>query len=250
MRYEILGPVRLIGAHQVVPIETAKIQTVLETLLICHDQIVSVDRLVTEIWGEAPPRRATGGIQVYIYHVRKLVSRVSGGRQPVVTKPSGYLLQLGSDELDLVDFQASVDEGKAAYYASDFERAISCFQRALTLCRGSLLDETRAGPLARGFALRVEETRLEVLELTVSASLALRRYQEAVALLSSLVSEHPLHESFYQKLMVALLHSGRRADALKVYQSARHTLMSELGLEPSLPLRELQHRILTADDAR
>ncbi|GAA3078759.1 hypothetical protein GCM10020000_75430 [Streptomyces olivoverticillatus] len=50
--------------------------------------------------------------------------------------------------------------------------------------------------------------------------------------------------------MVALHHSGRRGEALGVYQRLRGTLMRELGLEPSAGLRRLQHAILTAAPER
>ncbi|WP_310592295.1 BTAD domain-containing putative transcriptional regulator, partial [Streptomyces aurantiacus] len=40
--------------------------------------------------------------------------------------------------------------------------------------------------------------------------------------------------------------SGRRGEALEVYQRLRATLVRDLGLEPSMGLRRLQHSILHA----
>ncbi|MEV8537183.1 BTAD domain-containing putative transcriptional regulator, partial [Streptomyces sp. NPDC051211] len=44
----------------------------------------------------------------------------------------------------------------------------------------------------------------------------------------------------------ALHRSGRRGEALDVYQRLRATLVRELGLEPSAALRGLQRSILMA----
>jgi hypothetical protein len=44
--------------------------------------------------------------------------------------------------------------------------------------------------------------------------------------------------------MLALYRSGRQADALAAYQSARQVLIDELGIEPGPALRELEQAIL------
>ncbi len=47
--------------------------------------------------------------------------------------------------------------------------------------------------------------------------------------------------------MLALYRSGRHADALEVYRAGRKTLSEELGLDPSLELKELEAKILRQD---
>jgi DNA-binding SARP family transcriptional activator len=53
-----------------------------------------------------------------------------------------------------------------------------------------------------------------------------------------------LREELRGLLMQALYRGGRQADALAVYDTGRRMLRDELGLEPSLALRELQQRLL------
>jgi DNA-binding SARP family transcriptional activator len=47
--------------------------------------------------------------------------------------------------------------------------------------------------------------------------------------------------------MTAFYRSGRQAEALEVYQDARHALVDELGIEPGPELHELERAILRHD---
>ena len=82
-------------------------------------------------------------------------------------------------------------------------------------------------------ATRLEELRRTVLALRIEADLQLGRHQEIIGELTSLVNAEPTREDFCAKLMIALYRSGRRADALGVYQRIRSALVDELGLDPA-----------------
>src|SRR5262249_5493971 len=62
--------------------------------------------------------------------------------------------------------------------------------------------------------------------------------------LEGIVAAHPLREHFWAQLMLALARSGRRAEALRAYQSVRRVLGEELGLEPSEELQRLERQIV------
>lgn len=248
MRYEILGPLRVADGNVHSFISARKIETVLALLLIRSDQVVLPEQLIAELWGGRPPRRAAAGLHVYISQLRKFLHRPSRPDSPVITKPSGYLLRPGSDELDFQLFLRWVDDGRVHFRDRRWEEAIFCLEKGLELWRGQVLGDIR-GPIIDGFVAWLTEVRMECLEMLVEAQLQMGRHRELVGRLYSLTAENPLREAFYRQLMLALYRSERQADALKAYQTARRTLIAELGLEPCRALRELQQAIL-ADDGR
>jgi SARP family transcriptional regulator, regulator of embCAB operon len=248
VRYEILGPLRVVEENGSSFISARKIEVLLAVLLIRADQVVTSDQLMVEIWGDRLPRRATAGLQVYISQLRKFLCRPDRMGSPIVTRPPGYLLSIGSDEFDLSLFQQLAAEGRTNARAARHQEASACFEQALALWRGPVLDEMRIGPIVEGFVTWLEEMRMECIDMLVDSQLELGRHRELVGSLYALSVEYPLRETFYRQLMLALYRSERKADALKVYQSARKMLNDELGLEPCRMLKDLQQAILVADD--
>ncbi len=61
--------------------------------------------------------------------------------------------------------------------------------------------------------------------------------------------EHPYRERLRGQLMLALYRTGRQAEALAAYRAARSALVDELGIEPSVELRQLHEAILVQDGA-
>jgi DNA-binding SARP family transcriptional activator len=78
----------------------------------------------------------------------------------------------------------------------------------------------------------------------------LGRHHELIGRLYALTTDFPHSETFCRLLMLALFRSDCRADALKVYESARRKLHEELGLEPGRALRDTQQAILLDVDNR
>lgn len=247
MRYEMLGPLRIIDDGDPMFIGARKVELLLAALLIRADQVVSADQLMTELWGDSLPRRATAGVYVYISELRKFLSR-SGRPSPVMTRPPGYMLRMGTDELDCQAFRELMSLGRSFSRAHCDEEAAECFEAALGLWRGPVLTDLGGGPIVSGFVTWLSEERMECLELLMESRLRRGGHRELVGRLYSLAAEYPLRESFYRQLMLALYRCERRADALTVYQSARRVLNEELGLEPCRALRDTHQAILTGDD--
>ena len=61
------------------------------------------------------------------------------------------------------------------------------------------------------------------------------------------MEEHPLHESWWSLLALALYRCGRQGDALDAVRRARGVLADELGVDPGRRLRDLEEAMLTHD---
>ncbi|WP_368862479.1 BTAD domain-containing putative transcriptional regulator [Frankia sp. Mgl5] len=248
MRYEILGPLRVMNGDQRVNLSAPKVTVLLAALLARPRQVVASDLLITEIWKDDPPRRATATLQVYVSQLRKLLTCPLSRECPIITRSPGYLLLVEPEAVDLHLFERRMADGRQHARAGHHRQAADLFASALTVWRGNALGDLREGPIVDAFVTRLEESRLECIEMMMEAGLRSGCHRELVGQLFELTLEHPMRESFYRQLMIALYRSERQADALRVYQRARQILADELGIEPGRPLREIQRGILADDD--
>ncbi|WP_187438741.1 BTAD domain-containing putative transcriptional regulator [Streptomyces sp. sk2.1] len=221
----------------------------LATLLVRANEIVSVDGLIDELWGENPPRTATTTLQVYVSQLRKLLHEADAefGRDALVTRPPGYELRIDPAQLDLTVFEELHGRGREVMERQDYRAAADLQRQALGLWRGPLLSDTPHGPLLDATAVRLAEVRTAALEQCIRAELHLGRHRELIGELQSVVAELPLREEFHAHLMVALYRSGRQADALQVFGRLRRGLVDELAIEPGRSLQALHQRILVGD---
>jgi DNA-binding SARP family transcriptional activator len=248
MRYEILGPVRVISGDRSAPINARKIQVLLVSLLSSANRFVSTDQIIADIWGHRIPRRALAGVYVYISQLRKTLDRIAASDLGILTGPEGYLLRTQEGDLDSDSFLRKVEAGRAYTKEGCYELAASSFDDALGHWRGPLSWGRDCGPNVEAFEAYLTETRLESLEMLIEARLDLGCHRELAGQLYTLVAEHPLRETFWRQLILALYRSDCKADALRTYASARRILLDELGLEPCRSLQRLHLGILADDE--
>ncbi|HEX3782541.1 MAG TPA: AfsR/SARP family transcriptional regulator [Pseudonocardiaceae bacterium] len=252
LRYRILGPLEVYFGERNLAPSAAKVLTVLAFLLVHANEVLTVTDLTEELWGDCPPRRSKAAIQTYVYQLRRLFARLaeeSGGpyQDELTTRGNGYLLRIDPSALDLNLLEERKRLGRRALAAGDNRSAADLFRQCLDLWRGHALADVDCGPALELEIARLEECRVNTAELKLEADLRLGQHDSAVGQLARLTSQYPLRESFQAQFMLALYRSGRRADALSAFDRLRHTLASELGVDPSPRVQRLHSRILTAD---
>ncbi len=244
LEFRVLGPLEVELDGNAVDLGAAKQRALLAVLLIHANEVVPVDRLIDDLWGERPPESAANALQVYVSGLRKAL-----GRDRLITRRPGYELEVGVDELDALRFETQAQQGRAALDRGDPAAALHHLAAALSLWRGPALADFAYEPFAASSAARLEELRISAIEDRIDADLALGRHREVVGTLDGLVTEHPLRERLSGQRMLALYRSGRQADALRAYQSLRKRLAEELGIDPSPALQQLEAAILAQDPA-
>ena len=241
MEFRILGPLEVVEQGRVLALGGARQRTLLALLLTHANEIVSADRLIDELWGAKPPRTAANALQYHVSQLRKALAP----HNAIDTQEPGYVIRVGPDELDLLRFEALVEEAQQVAPGLAAQR----LREALDLWRGPPLADLAHESFAQMEMLRLEELRLSTLERRLDADLALGRFTELVGEIQVLVREHPLRERLRAALMQALYGSGRQAEALEVYRDTRRLLVDQLGIEPSPALQELEQAILRHDPA-
>ncbi|WP_433476987.1 BTAD domain-containing putative transcriptional regulator [Spirillospora sp. CA-142024] len=241
--FSVLGPVEARVNGREAALGGGRQRALLALLLLSADRVVSVDRLVDELWGEVPPKSARPQVHTLVHRVRRALGDASGLLE---TRPAGYLLRTGSATVDLPVFTGLVERARRAAAAGQADDAASTFREALAQWRGPALVGAEAAFVPRE-AARLEELRLVALEECLDVELALGRHGAVVAELASLVDEHPLREKLRAGLMLALYRCGRRPEALQVYRDGRALLIEETGLEPTERLRRLHEGILRGE---
>lgn len=238
MEFRILGPLEALDGGRAVPLGGARQRAVLALLLTHANEVVSTDRLIDALWGDHPPRTALNTVQFYVSRLRKALPRMA-----LETRPPGYVLAVGPDELDLRRFEELAARAADAAPAE----AAQLLREALALWRGEPLADVAFEPFVQVEIVRLQELHLAAVEARVEADLVLGRHVAVTPELEALMLEHPLRERLRAQLIIALYRSGRQADALEAYQDARRVLTDELGLEPGPALRQLQQAVLAQD---
>jgi predicted ATPase/DNA-binding SARP family transcriptional activator len=246
LEFRVLGPLEVLSGGRTVEVVGDRPRAVLGLLLLDANRRASVDVLVEGVWGPGPPATARTALRGHVSRLRRLLDLAGEGSR-IETTGDGYLLRIGTGELDLAEFERLGALGCRALEAEHFGEASELLASALALWRGRPFAATAFEHFPAGEVGRLEEYRAVLLERRVEADLALGRHLELVGELQQLVSEHPFREHLHHQLMLALYRSGRPVEALEAYRAARATLVGELGLEPGAELRELEFAILAQD---
>ena len=248
----VLGPLEARRLGRALKLGSIKHRMLLAKLLLHANQVVSTDELIDTVWGEQPPPTVRQSLQNHVAALRRAVEQAdapAGQPRTLLTRDPGYLVQVDPDQVDLHRFRRMVDEGRSALEASDPWAAARLLHEAVSLWRGPVLaDVVAAGAIWPELA-GIDELRIGATEARIEADLVAGRHHDLIGELEALVRQHPLREHLHGHLMLALYRSGRQADALAAYRDARHTLVDELGIEPSVGLQRLEQAILAQDPA-
>jgi DNA-binding SARP family transcriptional activator len=237
LELRILGPLEASVDGTPIPLGGPRQRALLAALLLRARRVVPTEQLVDELYGGEPPRTATTSLQNGIGQLRRLL-----GSKTVLTRAPGYVLDVQREQIDAGRFERLLEDARRA---NPKERR-ELLRRALDLWRGPPLAEFAFEDWAQAEIRRLNELRLVALEERIETDIELRHPADVVPELESLTGEHPLRERLWYLLMLALYRSGRTAEALQAYTTARAAL-DELGLEPGADLRRLQGEILRGE---
>ncbi|MFF6948561.1 BTAD domain-containing putative transcriptional regulator [Streptomyces iakyrus] len=242
MDFQLLGPFAARHEGRPVLLGSRRQERCLLAVLLLHaGHSVPTGRLIDLLWDDAPPASARATVHTYVGRLRAALRPYGVS---VETRHDGYAVERGPHRIDAREFTELV--GHAADARDPVER-IGHYDRALALWRGPLLADVADDRLRSRLDGRLGELRLTAAERRAEAQLGMGLPERVVADLTPLLAEHPARERLVAAQMTALHRTGRRAEALRLYDRTRALLATDLGIGPSRELRTLHERMLSGD---
>ncbi|WP_405017542.1 AfsR/SARP family transcriptional regulator [Kitasatospora sp. NBC_00070] len=246
MQFRILGSVGAVVDGRFCTVPGTRQRTLLATLLTRPGRLVPAEQLYTELWGDNPPATVENSLQAHVSRLRRTLRKLGGPHgdvPPLITQASGYILDAAPEDIDVNLFRERLAQARRAMTV-DSEVAGELLEEALALWQGSPLQDVAPGPLCQSEALQLEEEYLAALEDKLWLGTCCPEPSLVIGELKRMSITHPWRERITEMLMLALYRSGRQAEAIEAYNTARERLVDELGMEPSPQLKNLFREVL------
>ncbi|MFS8099663.1 AAA family ATPase [Lentzea alba] len=237
VEFNVLGPLQVRVDGRELQLGGFTRRAALGFLLLNAGRVVSISELTEALWPDGHPPTARGILLNVVSALRK-------AELDLVTRKPGYLLRAEPDRVDLHRFRAALAR---AATAPGPEQKATILRDALALWRGPVLADLVADGVTWPALVEIEHLREITVEDRFDAELGCGRHREVIAELEALVRDHPLRERLQGQLMLALYRSGRQADALAAFRTARERFAAELGIDPGRDLVALEQAILTQE---
>lgn len=247
VRYEILGPLRIVRGERDVRLDRPDLKALLAVLLIQPNEAVPLSRIVEAVWPAHPlmSDHATSVSELFsaLDHVIDPAEPDPAGGRLVALNNGSYMVCVEPGDLDTTVFSDLYERARRLRAAHRPGEAAAALRQALGMWR----DEPLTGLQGATFAAarsQMSDRRCYVLEELAEIELQ----QHAAELLRKVtrwVTEYPLSERLRAVKMIALVQAGRRDEALGTFDEFQRITLATRGYGPSGQLAELRHHIET-----
>jgi len=245
VRYEILGPLRIVRGGRDVRLDRADLKALLAVLLIQPNEAVPLPRVVEAVWPAHPlmsdHATAVGELFAALDHVIDPAEPDPAGGRLVALSNGSYMVCVEPGDLDTTVFGELSERARRLRAAHRPAEAAAALRQALGMWRGEPLTGLQGATFAAARA-RISESRCAVLEELAEIELD----QNAAELLRKVtrwVTEYPLSERLRAVKMIALDRAGRRPEALGTFDEFQRITLAVRGSEASGRLLALRSQI-------
>jgi DNA-binding SARP family transcriptional activator len=250
--FGLLGPIRVWSGGEELDVGSPQQRGVLALLLLSEGRQVTLDEIVSALWGREAPRSAVVSTRTYVSRLRRVLSAVDTGglgtEAEIRSAGGGYQLVVDPGAVDVMVFRQITAAAREARRRGEVAEASRLLRGALALWRGPAF-EGLGGAFFEGRRAWLEQLRASAMEERWALDIAQGDCGEAIADLLLATAAKPYRERLWELLMWALDRDGRPVEALSAYDRIVRLLDDDLGLEPGPGLRRMNLRIRTAADA-
>ncbi|MFB7724339.1 MULTISPECIES: BTAD domain-containing putative transcriptional regulator [unclassified Nocardia] len=249
MEFQLLGSLDLYAGRAPISLGPPKQRAVLLPLLLEPNTPIGFDTLVERVWDESPPSDVRNVVYTYVTRLRRILEKANEGCNSandvrIVRQNGGYLLDISPHCIDLHRFYALMSEARQ----ENNPRTRAFLQKsALNLWQGCPIAN-----ISGSWATRVREwldrERLDAMTDWAETEIMIGNSSAVITELRREMANNPHSELVIEKLLQALMQTGRTVEALELYGTARGRIVEMMGAEPGPRLREI-HRTLLASDS-
>lgn len=233
----LLGPIEVRRDGATLSVPTGKTTQLLVRLALDAGTLVSADRLIDDLWGEAVASTGRNTLQAKVSALRRAI----GDATFVAGRSGGYELDIDPRAVDALEVLRLTKSGEEAVAVPDMS------QHVLSMFRGEILPDAGDGDWVVPHRARLTEVRQALIESSLAARLESGEVSGLIGDLESQISLNPLRESLWVLLITALYQDGRQSEALGAHRRVRGLLLDELGLDPGPALQEVERAVLAGD---
>ncbi|TYB69134.1 AfsR/SARP family transcriptional regulator [Nonomuraea sp. PA05] len=250
--FGLLGPINVWSGGEELDAGSPQQRGVLALLLLGEGRQVSLDEIVSALWGAEAPRSAVVSTRTYVSRLRRVLADGGGAglgaEAEIRSAGGGYQLVVDPGTVDVTVFRQTTAAAREARERGNTAEASRLLRGALALWRGTAFDGL-GGAFFEGRRTWLEQLRASVMEERWALDIERGDYGEAIAELDLATAAEPYRERLWELLMWALDRDGRRTEALAAYRRIARLLDDDLGLDPGPGLRRMHARISTAAGA-
>ncbi|MEU7764186.1 BTAD domain-containing putative transcriptional regulator [Nocardia sp. NPDC049190] len=238
----LLGEVALQRDGVLTPLPGARSRLLLAALALRPGRSRGAQALITEVWGEQPPRAPMNALHTQVSRLR---SALPDGALEI--GPAGYRLTLGAGRVDLTLAGELAREAGRRRAMGDFAGCLTAVRHARALWRGEPGADLPSGDLADELRAAAAHRLAEIDALELAARESVGDVDGALRLARHRAAVDPLDEPAQQTLMRLLVGADRANEALESFAAFRSRLAEQLGTDPGSALVALNTAILRGE---
>jgi predicted ATPase/DNA-binding SARP family transcriptional activator len=244
MRIRLLGGFEVTVADRLVASDAwrlRKAKTLVKLLALARGHRMHRDALVAVLWPDRDAASAANNLHQALYIARRALAGAPGA--PCSLRDDVVLLSEGATPwLDTEAFEAACQRAHQTQEPPDYRAAVELY-------RGDLLPEDRFEDWTEGPREALRERHLGLLMEYAEALSGQGEHAQVVDVAGAVTTADPFHEGAQRTLMTALAASGRRYEALAVFDRLREALTEEYAADPEPATRRLYRDLLTRGGA-
>lgn len=244
-----------VGERPLTQFRTNKVQALLIYLVVEPVTVYQREMLMAFLWPGLPLKSAQVNLRQIIYQLNQIIPAYEDGKEPIP-----FLITTRKTIERHPDYPVSCDVTELTTrlqksWHHDHPHLHSCptchkwLEEAVTYYDGefladfSLYDSNPFEAWAQSKREMFHRQTLDALDSLTNIKIAQEAFLEAEALARRQLELDNLREIAYRQLMRILAMTGRRSEAIGLYESCRQLLTEEVGITPSAKTEALKEQI-------